>query len=165
MTEALTHERLLELLHYDPETGHFTNRVARGGVGVGERAGCRVKKTRHYGRRQLQLEGYLYHETWLIWYYMTGEWPPRGFIVGHKNNIWDDNRWNNLYIAKSARGYHCRKPRGRSGVVGVTWSKKDQRWRAYISIDGKQKCLGNFKTKEEATEAREQAVILAQGGL
>ena len=44
-----------------------------------------------------------------------------------------------------------------SGVKGISWSKRDSVWRAYIMIDYKQKCLGSYKNKEDAIRARLQA--------
>ena len=40
----------------------------------------------------------------------------------------------------------------KSGVTGVHWRKRDSVWFATIGINGKQKWLGQFKTKEEAIE-------------
>lgn len=44
-----------------------------------------------------------------------------------------------------------------SGVKGVCWRKKSQKWRAYITINHKQIELGEFVNKEDAIEAREKA--------
>lgn len=46
-----------------------------------------------------------------------------------------------------------------SGVTGVSWFKQRRKWRARIAIDGKEKHLGLFTSKEEAVEAREKAEI------
>ncbi|KAI9102768.1 hypothetical protein DFS34DRAFT_591021 [Phlyctochytrium arcticum] len=40
-----------------------------------------------------------------------------------------------------------------SGYKGVTWGKRDKKWRANIQFQGKQCCLGYFETKEEAARA------------
>jgi hypothetical protein len=42
-----------------------------------------------------------------------------------------------------------------SGVKGVCWFKRDQKWRAQIKIDGKQIYIGQFDTLEDATLARQ----------
>ena len=42
----------------------------------------------------------------------------------------------------------------RSGIVGVSWSKKENRWIAMISINNKVRRIGSFMTKEAAAEAR-----------
>ncbi|MBQ6430832.1 MAG: hypothetical protein IJJ99_03020 [Oscillospiraceae bacterium] len=54
-----------------------------------------------------------------------------------------------------------RRARGRSGIVGVSF-RKDRpsdigAWRACITVEGKSKYIGTFKTKEEAIAARKKA--------
>lgn len=44
-----------------------------------------------------------------------------------------------------------------SGKVGVSYSKADKRYVAYIRVNGKQIRLGAFKTFEEAVKCRIQA--------
>lgn len=44
-----------------------------------------------------------------------------------------------------------------SGFSGVSFMKSKNKWRADININGKQKYLGLFKTKEEALKERENA--------
>lgn len=46
----------------------------------------------------------------------------------------------------------------RSGIVGVSWSNKESRWIASISINNKAKRIGSFMTKEEAAEARNRFI-------
>lgn len=44
-----------------------------------------------------------------------------------------------------------------SGVVGVNYFKPNNKWRAYITLNGKQIHLGYFNNKEDAIEVRKQA--------
>ena len=46
-----------------------------------------------------------------------------------------------------------------SKYVGVGWHKKDQRWRAQIRLNGKNKGLGNFKEEIEAAKAYDRALV------
>ena len=46
----------------------------------------------------------------------------------------------------------------KSGVRGVCWNKKFNRWEAYGKIDGKYKLLGRFKELEDAKKTREEYV-------
>jgi hypothetical protein len=46
-----------------------------------------------------------------------------------------------------------------SGVVGVLWSPRVNRWRAQISKNGKQVHLGYFDCMDEAVTARKAAEI------
>ena len=42
----------------------------------------------------------------------------------------------------------------KSGIVGVSWSKKEKKWLAMISIKNHPVRIGSFKTKEDAAIAR-----------
>ncbi len=167
----LTHAKLKELVHYNPETGAFT-RIKIDGTRdpaawahiVGQPMG------------QLHPHGYLKAHVWdkkyslhrLAWFYMTGSWPKE---IDHKNRIKTDNRWINLREASQLENIgncspvHCQRA-SFSGVRGVYrvvhnngWHGK---WTAHIASkgpNGKRKILrlGTFDTIEEAKAAREKA--------
>jgi hypothetical protein len=40
-----------------------------------------------------------------------------------------------------------------SGYQGVSWSKRDKKWRAYVNHNGKYHSAGHFDNKEDAAEA------------
>ena len=46
-----------------------------------------------------------------------------------------------------------------SGFVGVSWRESIQRWRARVQMYGKEKYIGQYKTLEEAVEARDKYII------
>jgi len=46
----------------------------------------------------------------------------------------------------------------KSGTTGVSWHKLTSKWIANVSIKGKQKYLGSFRTVEEAIAAREAMI-------
>lgn len=61
---------------------------------------------------------------------------------------------------KSQNAMNCKKhSNNTSGVTGVDWHKRSQKWRARISIDGKLIHLGLFKHKKDAIMARRKAEI------
>lgn len=104
----LTAKRLRELLHYNPETGHFTWKVSVGSRGqAGSRAGCNYGKTGWL----LRVDGDLYLGARLAWLYMKGAWPKQ-HIHRHNDQV-DDLRWNNLYEA--SRGEKLPPPARASG--------------------------------------------------
>ena len=44
-----------------------------------------------------------------------------------------------------------------SGVTGVCWNKGTQKWKAYITVNGKYEYLGVFEDRNEAIKARQAA--------
>jgi len=75
----------------------------------------------------------------------------------------DGDRENNSIANLRAvtRSENCRNRGVRSdntsGRVGVYWHLNANRWRARITVHGKETRLGSFKTFEEAVQAREKA--------
>ena len=89
--EALTQARVREVLHYDPETGVFTNRVWRGGNSqVGSVAGW----TNGSDYVLVSVDGGQYLAHRLAWFYVHGVWPESD--IDHRNHITTDNRLVNL---------------------------------------------------------------------
>ena len=147
----MTLERFKELLHYEPETGHFTWRINSPVATPGFRAGG----GHGLGYRSIGLDYKKYLEHILAWFYMTGEWPQGE--VDHANGDKADNRWCNLRIAtRSQNGYNKGiNPRNSTGVTGV--NKHGSKYRARIDVDGKTVDLGCYKTLEEAAAVRREA--------
>lgn len=155
----LTQARLKELLHYDPETGHFTWLVKVGCVTPGRRAG-----TKHSGGYvQMKLDGRFYLAHRLAWLYETGSWPPDQ--IDHVNGIRSDNRICNLRPATPTQ--NCCNARVRtkstSGYKGVCWVARDKRWMASITVNKKTEYLGYFKTAEQAHAAYVEAASRLHG--
>ena len=47
----------------------------------------------------------------------------------------------------------------KSGVVGVRYHSRDGVWTAYISVNNTRKHIGQFDSKEEAVQARDNYII------
>lgn len=150
----LTHEYLLKIFRYDPESGHLTWRIRRIGVKPFSRAGGVSG-----GRRLIQLDGRTYLESHVIWFYMTAKWPPLGRYVDHKDGNAQNNQWSNLRLATKRQKSQKRGPRrgGTSQYIGVSWHGRDQKWRAQIRVGGRNILLGNFDDEIEAAKARDKA--------
>lgn len=153
---VITQELLKQLLHYDPETGVFTWRVARGGSQVGDVAGHECfKGTKAY--IIMGINGRIDRAHRLAFVYMTGDWPNDE--VDHINGDGTDNRWDNLRDA--TRVENCRNMRlhnhNTSGVSGVSWRKQRDKWRAYITVENRQINLGHFTEWWDAVCARKSA--------
>lgn len=84
---------------------------------------------------------------------------PKDKFVDHKNGNGLDNRRKNLRLCTQSQNQMNRGKtvKNTSGYKGVSWVKKDRRWKAQIKVHGKKLYLGQFKTKEEAAEAYKQA--------
>ena len=150
----ITQERLKELLHYCPETGVFTHIKPRKGIRVGEIAGT---KSSLYV--VLRIDGKLYKAHRLAFLYMTGSLPLRD--VDHINQVRIDNGWINLRLVRTKDNNKNKTlhKSNTSGFNGVGWSKKENRWIAYIGVNGSLKMLGRFKQKTKAIAARKKADI------
>lgn len=81
--------------------------------------------------------------------------PSAGMVVDHINHDTLDNTRKNLRVCTQSENLmNSRKQKNNtSGLKGVSWHKRDKKWRADISINGKRKHLGNFSTKEFAYES------------
>jgi hypothetical protein len=87
--------------------------------------------------------------------------PKEGELVDHIHGSESrhDNRKYNLRIATVSQN-NINKPMrtaNTSGAVGVDWNKRRSKWRARISINNKEICLGYFENFNDAVEARKQA--------
>lgn len=147
----LTAQRLRELLHYSPETGVF--RVAERTnprMKVGDIAGT-IHRT---GYRYIMVSGKTHAAHRLAWLYVHGVWPSGD--IDHMNGDPADNRIENLRdVPERYNMQNERRPRksSTSGFMGVRWREERQCWIAELSIDGKRRRLGAFKSPEDAHAA------------
>lgn len=158
--ERLTHERLREVLDYDPATGLFTWRVRTGPrCKIGDAAGTLHKK----GYVRIKVDGVYYAAHRLAWLYVTGRWPHEQ--VDHRNRSRADNRWMNLRLATNsqnqANSLSRRSERG-EGLKGA-YRTRQGRWQAIIRRERRAVFLGTFNTEQEAHAAYLNAAIHQHG--
>lgn len=81
------------------------------------------------------------------------------FIIDHKNNNPLDNRKCNLRITDFNGNMKNKKKakNNTSGVKGVHYCIKEEKWKAYINVNKKRINLGTFENKEDAIKARKIA--------
>ena len=81
-------------------------------------------------------------------------------IIDHIDRNPDNNCKSNLRIAsKKENSQNINIPKNNTtGIIGVSRFEKN-RWRAYITVDGKQFSLGCFDDKEDAIKARLQGEL------
>jgi hypothetical protein len=153
---TLTQDRLKSLLHYDPDTGVFTNKVTRANAVGGEIAGYRHYASGHW---YITVDYKKYKAHRLAWLYYYGIWPEE---IDHINGNGTDNRITNLRECTHQQNGRNTKLRidNTSGKKGVYFDKKNRKYRAYIGINGKNRFIGSrFDTVEEAIAARNKAEI------
>lgn len=89
----------------------------------------------------------------IAWALHHGAWPT--MPIDHINGVKTDNRPANLRLAtagQNGRNKGLKPPsRNTSGYLGV--SRSHGRWKAVITISGRQTNLGHFDTPEEASDA------------
>lgn len=148
----LTHERLLQLLSYDADTGAFHWRVSSSNrIHVGDRAGAVGAN----GRRFIMVEGEKFQAHRLAWFYVHKEWPVGD--VRQENGNYDDASLKNLSAVSRIGSAARRGPTkdNTSGFRGVS-PRGAGRWQASITWNYRQVNLGgNFETPEEASEIYE----------
>lgn len=138
----LTHERLLELVSYDANTGLFTSKVSRPPCKVGKILGS--KHAAGYVELRLDYKSYLAHR--LAWFYTHGTWPVSE--IDHINQDRTDNRLSNLRDVN--RSENNRNSRTRSAYGRWITFRKDTKTYLVQLRTSTGKLAKTFKTIEEA---------------
>lgn len=162
---------LRSLLRYEPETGklfwlerseHFFKssecRTAKHSA-ASWNARCAGKEA--FTRSGRQCAGTLFGKTELAhriaWAIFYGHWPEAE--IDHINGNPRDNRIKNLRDV--SRKENCRNTcipsHNSSGIMGVSWHKRQKKWRAHIKHDGVYRHIGTFADLNDAITARKSA--------
>lgn len=160
--EAVDQDYLKRRLDYDPDTGVFTWKCCEempnswNGRYAGKRAGDVISKgtKKRYTCRRIALFRTKIQEHQLAWLYMTGEWPPVDMEIDHKNRDATDNRWENLRLVDTSINAKNKSmySRNTSGVTGVHWDKRKNRYATRVTIEGTSHLLGCYTDLEEAKQ-------------
>lgn len=159
----LTHDRLLKVLRYEPESGEFVWLRSGGGIKAGSSAGgvtyTGSKRKVRSPRWQIRISGKSYYRSRLAWFYMNGNWPD--FEVDHRDLDPLNDRWVNLREATGNQNKSNTKARGRFGLKGVCVN--GNKYSAQITVDGKRRYLGCFDSPEAAHSAYVNAAKEVRG--
>lgn len=166
-------ELLRKLLRYEPETGKLfwrerTPDMFEDGEQGAEWA-CNRWNSRYSGKeafatidgrgyKQGSIFGRNYRAHRVIWAMVYGEWAEE---IDHIHGVKDDNRISELRaVTHVQNGRNKKRPStNTSGVVGVRWNKRRQKWHARITVGGNQNHLGLFTDFDEAVAARKVAEV------
>lgn len=150
--------KLKQSLDYDPETGLFTWKYNTPRRLKGDIAGCK-QLIRHDTYDEVYIligvGRILYRAHRLAFIFMGKEVPK---YVDHINGDGTDNRWSNLRDATATENAKNRRlaSSNSSGYVGVSFERRTNSWKAYISVNNKRIHLGRYATAEEAHNTRVQ---------
>ena len=142
-------ERLLALLDFSPAAGTFTRRKNGRAVGV----------VRPSGHVFLFIDGG-YYGAHRVAYFLTHGVDPGTLMVDHINRNPSDNRPENLRLAtlqQNTQNLRGARRDSSTGVRGVRWRKRDNRWYAEITVGGRKKYLGSFANLQSAADAAQAA--------
>jgi hypothetical protein len=147
----VTEKRLKEVLEYNPQTGLFTWKTKKYNNANTSGAGC----VKNGGYVSIMVDGKNYYAHRLAWVYVFGN-SPIGQI-DHINSIKNDNRIENLRdvsaVINMQNKVKALSSNKSTGLLGVTYVKKNGTYTAQIRVDGKKINLGFFKTATEGYEA------------
>jgi len=141
---------LKERLEYDPETGLFKR---KGYIHYKSTSDWFMGSLDNLGYLRLKIKSKVYKCHRLAWFYMTGAWPLKEIdhIDGDKTN----NRFSNLRdVDRSSNLLNQEKPRkdGKNPYRGITWNRREKKWRASLTVKGILYRLGSHTSAEVARD-------------
>lgn len=141
----ITQSELQSMLDYNSNTGIFTWKIKTKKIKIGQEAG--YKSTNGYLIIRINYHNYLAHR--LVWLYVYGNFPS---ILDHINGIKNDNRLCNLRLCTRSQNQYNHKnySTNTSGVKGVSWNNRMQKWKVAIRTEIGRIHLGYFKSLDDA---------------
>lgn len=147
-TQFITQKEIMEYLEYDPDSGIFTARKRHGTRWIeGKQVGHKNKA----GYITVSLLGKIRKAHRLAWIYVHGE-DIENYEIDHVNGDKSDNRICNLRLSTHQQNMFNMKKKStnNSGVKGVHFDRRCNKWRAQTSINKKRVHLGLFDTRQAA---------------
>lgn len=151
----ITQKELRQILSYDANTGIFISKINRGKrIKINDVLGT----VRSDGYISIVINSKHYKAQNLAWLYVYGKLPKNE--LDHKNKNKADNKIANLRDIEHKENCRNRSKRSdnKSGVTGVYFNEKRNKWLCGIRVDGKYYHLGCFKDFDDAVDARKKAL-------
>ena len=124
---------------------------------IGDAVGCLAQ-----GYLKVSIDDKLYLLHRVLFKMNNGYLPP---YVDHIDNNPLNNRKENLReatLSQNSWNSVKRTAQCSSSYKGVSWDKKQAKWRSYINIKRKQQHLGYFESEDEAAKAYDDALRLIE---
>lgn len=152
-------EELNAMLRYDAETGALVWKAR----GVSQSWDTRwagkpaLAADSGHGYKQGRINGVLHYAHRVIWKLVHGHIGD--MHIDHINGDRTDNRLANIRAGSRSQNQRNlpQMAHNTSGHTGVTFNRRDKKWKAQIKMFGKNKHLGAFHNIEDAISARKKA--------
>ena len=147
-------EELRHRFDYDPVTGVIRWKNSKYPALNGKRAGSIDKSI---GRRVIILKPYRMYAARVAWAIHHGEWPKG--IIDHEDRNKLNDKLSNLIdtgAIGNARNSDVQE-NSTTGVTGVSWVRRDQKFAARIYVEGRCISLGHYTTLDAAARERRKA--------
>lgn len=151
--EILTdHFELIKNYWLDQETGDFF-KVTKAGEKKLMKLGFN-----HNGYLRITVNGQRHLAHRVVWFFVHGYWPVELDHIDHNKA---NNAMSNLRIVDRVENSRnsSLSTRNKSGYTGVSFDSWSKKWRACVTIGGKNIKLGRFDDPESAYKARIAASI------
>ncbi len=134
----LTQKIVVDLLNYKDGHLYWKKDVAKN-VKLGSKAGCFDK----FKYVIIKINKKIYKAHHLVWIIHHGYKPK---MLDHIDGNTSNNRIDNLREATNSQNQFNRKVNynSKSGIKGITWCKKSQKWKAQCKFNGVYHYLGIF---------------------
>lgn len=146
----IDYEKIKNYLSYDENTGIVVWKKTLSNRAIsGSRAGC-IQKGRKRIYRVIRINKILYLEHRICWLLFFNEWPKDE--IDHIDQDPTNNKILNLRVVNTQQNSTNRpiQSNNTSGIRGVSWNKKTNKWISQIETNSINKYLGSFDSIEDA---------------
>ncbi len=132
-----------ESIHYEPTEGKLYWKPRKYGT---NRVGLEVGNVNN-GYRVFIFNQKRYYCHRVIWLFEHGKWPD---VIDHKDGNRLNNKLSNLSNGTQRDNLANRREHRAGHLIGTSYHKTRKYWVSQITINGKHKELGRFKTQKLA---------------